>query len=88
MLRAGLLRAFDSRAQTPIMPFVGFFSRMSLLAGLLLGAVLPLMRLWAVRLRERRGCDERAGGLSWGEAGCGGIALLLLAVGEEEEPWA
>jgi hypothetical protein len=42
------------------MPLVGFFSRMSLLAGLLLGAVLLLMRRWAVRLRERRGWDESA----------------------------
>jgi hypothetical protein len=62
MLRAGLLRALLSSAHTPMMPLVAFFSRMSLLAGLLLGAVLPLMRRCAVRLRERRGWPGRGAG--------------------------
>jgi hypothetical protein len=61
------------------MPLVGFFSLISRLAGLLLVAVLPLMRLWAVRLLERRGCVDRGGCPAWGEAGWAG-AVLGLAV--------
>jgi hypothetical protein len=60
-----------------MMPFVGFFSLISRLAGLLLVAVLPLMRLWAVRLRERRGWVDRGGWLVWGDAGWTGAALGL-----------
>jgi hypothetical protein len=63
-----------------MMPLVGFFSLISRLAGLLLVAVLPLMRLWAVRLRERRGCVDRGGWPVWREAGWAG-AVLGLAEG-------
>ncbi len=60
MFLLGLLRAFTSRAQTPILPIGVAFAR-SLLLGLavLLATLLPLA-CCRVRLRERRGGCGRA----------------------------
>lgn len=60
------------------MPFVGFFSRMSLLAGLLLAAVLPLMRLCAVRLRERRSWLVEASGCCVGVCMGVGVGVVVF----------
>lgn len=64
MLRLGLLRALESRAQTPILPIIGGLGPasessltswrfLSLLGLVLLAAVLPLNRRCLVRLRDR-----------------------------------